>query len=223
MKPSKTTSTSKLGTTWRNRITGYGDVDPKSLLANPKNWRIHPESQQAALAAVLDQVGWVQVAAVLNQRTGFVVDGHLRIALAITRDEPTIPVGYVDLSDAEEDLILASLDSIGGAAVTDAAKLSALLSGLELADPALDALFGDLMAEGEKIALTNVADKPESEPGDSNRNLGDTNVQIKPVLYAKDIAVFERALRQTSEHNRGKALIMVCQHYLDHAIVSPLL
>jgi hypothetical protein len=49
------------------------------------------------------------------------------------------------------------------------------------------------------------------------RDLGNTATQIKPVLYAEEIAVFETALRTTGERNRGKALIQVCQFYLDHA------
>jgi hypothetical protein len=219
---------------WRNRITGYGEVDPTQLLANPKNWRIHPESQQEALGAVLDLVGWVQVAAIVNQRTGFVVDGHLRVSLAISRKEPSIPVGYVDLTDAEEDLILASFDPISGAAVTDSEKLNALLGGLDFANASLDSLFAGwrpawsgetvntdtaILDEGQKTTLQDVTTEPEGDAGSGgagSRDLGNTATQIKPVLYAKEIAVFESALRSTAERNRGKALIQICQFYLDH-------
>jgi DNA modification methylase len=45
---------------WRNRIVGHGEEDPTQLLANPKNWRIHPKAQQDALVGVLNEVGWVQ-------------------------------------------------------------------------------------------------------------------------------------------------------------------
>ena len=38
---------------WRNRIVGHDEVDAKSLLANPKNWRINPKNQVDALAGVL--------------------------------------------------------------------------------------------------------------------------------------------------------------------------
>jgi type V secretory pathway adhesin AidA len=34
---------------WRNRIVGSGTEDPEKLLANPKNWRIHPKAQREAL------------------------------------------------------------------------------------------------------------------------------------------------------------------------------
>jgi ParB-like chromosome segregation protein Spo0J len=112
---------------WRSRITGTGTEAPDQLLAHPDNWRVHPKAQQEALAGVLDQVGWVQNVLV-NQRTGHVVDGHLRVALAISRNEPSVPVVYVDLSPDEERLVLASLDPIAAMATTDEAKLRELLA-----------------------------------------------------------------------------------------------
>ena len=69
------------GSRWRNRIVGTGSEPPERLVANPLNWRIHPPRQHAALAGALASVGWVQQV-VVNRRTGFVVDGHLRVALA---------------------------------------------------------------------------------------------------------------------------------------------
>jgi len=72
--------------TWRNRITGSGEEAPDQLLANPANWRIHPKAQQDALAGALDAVGWVQQVLV-NRRSGFVVDDHARVALALRRGE----------------------------------------------------------------------------------------------------------------------------------------
>ena len=75
--------------TWRNRITGSGEEAPDQLLANPANWRIHPKAQQDAIAGALDQVGWVQQVLV-NRRTGFVVDGHARVAIALSRGERAV-------------------------------------------------------------------------------------------------------------------------------------
>jgi len=105
------TTASATAPTWRNRITGSGEEASDQLLANPANWRIHPKAQQDALAGALDQVGWVQQVMV-NRRTGFVVDGHARVALALRRGEPTVPVLYVDLDANEEALVLATLDPI---------------------------------------------------------------------------------------------------------------
>ena len=98
-------------------------------MANPRNWRIHPKGQQDALGSVLDEVGWVQQVLV-NRTTGNVVDGHLRVELAISRDEPAVPVLYVELSEDEEALVLASLDPLSAMAATDEDKLRELLAGV---------------------------------------------------------------------------------------------
>ena len=84
-------------TSWRNRIVGHADVPPAELVPNPRNWRSHPAEQQRALAGALAEVGWV-AEVLVNRTTGHVVDGHLRIELALARDEPTVPVTYVELT-----------------------------------------------------------------------------------------------------------------------------
>ena len=145
---------------WRSRIAGSGEEAPDQLLANPANWRIHPKAQQDALAGALDQVGWVgQV--LVNQRSGFVVDGHARVALALTRGEATVPVLYVDLDPNEEALVLATLDPIGAMAAADTEKLEALLAGITVDDAGLLALLGDLAGNDPKAGLTDPDDVPE--------------------------------------------------------------
>jgi hypothetical protein len=85
---------------WANRIVGSGDEAPGQLLANPRNWRTHPRAQRLAFAGLLDQVG-VVAAVMVNRRTGHLVDGHLRVDLAMERGEATVPVSYVDLDLVE--------------------------------------------------------------------------------------------------------------------------
>jgi len=158
-------------TGWRNRITGTGEEAPDRLLANPANWRIHPKAQQDALAGALDAVGWVQQVLV-NRRTGFVVDGHARVALALSRGEPTVPVLYVDLDPDEEALVLATLDPIGAMAGRDDEKLRALLADVTVDDAGLLALLGDLRGDEPKTGLTDPDEVPEPplepyvQPGD---------------------------------------------------------
>jgi DNA modification methylase len=145
---------------WRSRITGSGEEAPDQLLANPANWRIHPKAQQDALAGALDQVGWVQQVLV-NKRSGFVVDGHARVALALTRGEATVPVLYVDLDPEEEALVLATLDPIGAMATADTAKLEELLAGISVDDAGLLALLDDLAGNEPKAGLTDPDEVPE--------------------------------------------------------------
>jgi DNA modification methylase len=177
-------------TAWRNRITGSGEEAPDQLLANPGNWRIHRKAQQNALAGALDQVGWVQQVLV-NRRSGFVVDGHARVALALSRGEPAVPVLYVDLSPDEEALVLATLDPIGAMADRDEAKLNDLLADIAVDDAGLLRLLGELGAR--KPGFTDADDVPEPpgepfvKPGDLWL-LGDHRVLCGDATNADDVA-----------------------------------
>ena len=147
---------------WRNRILGAGTAAPSELVANPRNWRTHPAAQQRALAAVLDEVGWVQNV-IVNKRSGFVVDGHARVALAVENGEPSIPVVWVDLSEAEEALVLASLDPLAGMATADAGKLAELLQAAVIPDGQLAATLQRLSgaARGGQTSPDAVPPVPE--------------------------------------------------------------
>jgi DNA methylase len=147
---------------WQNRIVDHADVAPNDLVPNPPNWRTHPLEQQRALGGALSEVGWV-TGVVVNRTTGNVVDGHLRIDLALARHEPTVPVTYVELTEDEEALVLATLDPIGTMAEAEATALASLLSGLEPADDALRALLDDLTREqGIDLAHAGLIDPNEA-------------------------------------------------------------
>ena len=92
---------------------------------------------------------------------GFVVDGHARVALALSRGEATVPVLYVDLEPDEEALVLATLDPIGAMAGRDEEKLRALLADVTVDDAGLLALLGDLAGSDPKAGLTDPDEVPE--------------------------------------------------------------
>lgn len=121
---------------WGNRVLGVGTVPAGQLLANARNFRIHPRAQQDALGGVLGEVGFVQ-GVIVNKRTHeawgkdrnveTVVDGHMRVELALSRGEDTpVPVTYVDLTPIEEERVLLTFDPIGALAGRDDEKLAAL-------------------------------------------------------------------------------------------------
>ena len=160
---------------WASRIVAHGEESPQSLAPNPANWRQHSEVQRRALADVLAEVGLVQ-SVVVNRTTGHLVDGHLRVELATAQGQPTIPVVYVELSETEERLVLATLDPIGAMATADRTRLTELLAGVE--NPDLNELL-DAVARANRIALDfgtsgladpdEVPEPPEvpiSKPGD---------------------------------------------------------
>jgi hypothetical protein len=96
------------GKVWANRIVGYAEVRPDTLVPNGRNWRQHPDPQGQALSGILGEVGLVATVMV-NRRTSdlwpegergveTLVDGHLRVDLALREKQPSIPVSYVDLA-----------------------------------------------------------------------------------------------------------------------------
>lgn len=148
---------------WRNRIIGSGEEAPDQLLANPANFRIHPKPQQDALSGALNELGWIQQV-IVNRTTGHVVDGHLRVSLAISAREPMVPVLYVDLSPEEEALALLTLDPIAAMAAADKAQLDALLREVQTGDAGIQAMLADL-AEREGLAYgkEEVAEDPGAQ------------------------------------------------------------
>lgn len=129
---------------FRNRIKRHGTAKVEDILFNPHNWRIHPQGQQEALEGALEEVGWVQ-SVIINETTGHLIDGHARVMLADRADEETVPAVYVELTEEEEKLVLATLDPIAALAFTDDDKLAQLLDGLEPSNTLLQELL-DTMA-----------------------------------------------------------------------------
>lgn len=152
-------------TAWRNRIVRTGQADPKELRANPKNWRTHPPEQRAALTRMLDDVGFVQQV-VVNRTTGNLVDGHLRVELAVERGERRIPVVYVELTEAEEARVLAALDPLSAMAGVSSERLEALLQEIGIGDDALSRLLADT-ARAANINLWPQEPRWKSDPDDA--------------------------------------------------------
>lgn len=135
---------------WRNRILGHDEVPPDELLANPLNWRVHPKHQQDALKGVIEEVGFVSPVLV-QAGTDVVVDGHMRVTLALRDNIATIPVTYLDLTDVEVNTILATFDPISALAATDAAQLEALLRDVSTSDAAVMQMLADLASDAGVI------------------------------------------------------------------------
>lgn len=129
--------------TWNNRIVGHGEEDPEQLLANPGNWRIHPRNQQEALAGAISDVGFIRSVTV-NKTTGHVVDGHLRVTLALRNGEKSIPVEYVELNEAEEAEALLTLDPIAAMAASDRQKLEELMVQVQSDQQGIQQMLADL-------------------------------------------------------------------------------
>jgi len=170
---------------WQNRIIRYGEEAPDQLLANENNPRIHPKMQQQALKGSLEEIGWIQDV-IVNLRTSeewgadrgveTMIDGHLRVKLALRHEQSSVPVKYVDLTPAQERLALATLDPITGYAAIDNEIMSGLLDGVEIENPDLSE-FLDTLAEDLGLEW---GDEREDFGGDREEPGGEDNMITCP-------------------------------------------
>jgi len=123
----------------KNRVKELRIVPASELLPNPKNWRTHPESQKNALRGVLSEVGMADacLARELPDGSLMLIDGHLR---AETVADAKVPVLILDVTEAEADKILATLDPLAAMAEKDAEQLASLLGDLKEQNDNLAAL-----------------------------------------------------------------------------------
>jgi hypothetical protein len=196
---------------YRNRIVGYGSEAPDQLLANPHNWRIHSKYQQEVLDSALREVGWAQ-SVIVNRVTGMLIDGHLRVTLAMRAGMPEVPVTYVELSEEEEKKALATLDSIGGLGVMNAAQMNDLVSDIgDVSDDVFGEFIEGLRDQSEVLSIE------QAQPNNTEgwiKGAKRTNAMVKVALYIENSAFFEKALKATGEKNRAEALLKICEAFL---------
>ncbi len=127
----------------RDRIKELRRVNASELKANPRNWRMHPTSQRAALEGVLAEIGYAAalLARELPDGSLELVDGHLR---AETTPNQLVPVLVLDVDENEANKILATFDPLGALAIADDAQLGALLRDIETSSQAVESLLADL-------------------------------------------------------------------------------
>lgn len=100
--------------------------DPRTLKPHPQNFRLHNNYQRTAFSEFLTDVGWV-APLMYNERTGRLIDGHMRRDEAIERNLESVPVVIVDLPPDKESEVLYFFDRIGGMAIADD-KMEAMLA-----------------------------------------------------------------------------------------------
>jgi DNA modification methylase len=115
--------------------------DAEDLDENPRNWRRHPPAQKAALRQLLAEVGWAG-AALYNERTKRLIDGHLR--KRVLRKGQKIPVLVGNWTEEQELKILLTLDPMASMASADKAALDQLLASVQFENSALDPLLQQL-------------------------------------------------------------------------------
>ena len=136
----------------RDRIRDFRRVRAADLQPHPLNWRTHPAGQQAALQALLVEIGYAGALLVRELPAGGLqlIDGHLR---AETTPEQLVPVLVLDVNEAEAQKLLAFYDPLSALAGRDAERAAQLAAEVETSSPSLRSLLGRL--RGERATSAN--------------------------------------------------------------------
>ena len=159
----------------RDRIKELRRVRAGDLVPNPRNWRTHPKSQRDALSGILAEIGYADALLARELPDGRleIVDGHLRQSLD---DNQEVPVLVLDLTEAEADKLMLTLDPLAAMAEANKDALEKLLAEASTNDEAVQRMMDDLAAEYkiniEVAGLTDPDEIPEppdeatTQPGD---------------------------------------------------------
>jgi len=151
----------------RDRIKELRRVKASDLRPNPKNWRTHPQAQQDALRGVLAEVGYADALLARELPDGglMLVDGHLR---AETTPDMEVPVLILDVTEAEADKILATLDPLASLAEANTEALRELLDGIDTQSAAVQAMLDGLVSNQDNTPVDL------SEPKGTTNEIGDS-------------------------------------------------
>ncbi len=130
----------------RDRIRGLRRVRARDLIPNGKNWRRHPQAQRDVLSGILADVGYADALLAREDENGdlVLIDGHLR---AETTPDMEVPVLVLDVTEAEADKILLSLDPLTAMAESDRDALAGLLATVESESVAVKNFFARIAEE----------------------------------------------------------------------------
>ncbi len=135
----------------RDRVVELRRVRAGDIRPHPKNWRGHPKAQQAALDEALASLGMADVllAYVAGDGVLTLVDGHARRE----RDLDAVwPVVILDLSDAEAEELLATLDPLAALAETNRGALDELRAAhADRLGPATELMLADVSARAAAL------------------------------------------------------------------------
>ena len=185
---------------WVNRVIRSEMVDADQLMAHPENAKIHPQAQQRSMNSVISRIGLIGKV-IVNERTGRIIDGHMRVSMAIAAGQQ-VNVDYVNLTDEEERFALATYDPVGTQSIIDDDMFADLVKQIPEPDEALQKLFASLTKEWDV--------KPDSPSSDGEKDPGDVLVfgmvgwsEIKVKCTGDEIAALDELYGEYRADNGG--------------------
>jgi hypothetical protein len=170
-----TKNIAKLKKPFVNKIIGHSEERLDQLLANPRNFRFHPDNQQQALAGSIDEVGFIRSLSV-NKNSGAIIDGHARVAILMRSNVEKVMVEWLDLTDEEEAKAILMMDAIAEMAAKDKEKLDALMREVQSDDERVQQMIADM---GAKEGLYDIQTQEQREAvRDSSEDSRSGNIDL---------------------------------------------
>ena len=149
----------------RDRVKELRRVPASELRANPKNWRRHPATQEAALRGVLGDIGFADAVIAREAEGGLeLIDGHLRQEIM---GDQLVPVLIVDVTEEEADKMLLTIDPLAAMAHADQDSLLSLLHSTQFADQAVNDML-EALANGERLPMPELTPPDDFSTYDEN-------------------------------------------------------
>ena len=131
----------------KDRIVGFERIRAGDLVANPKNWRVHPKHQSDAVKGLLAEIGYADALTVIPYGHQYMLlDGHLRAELTPDVEVPCI---ILDLNEEEAEKWMLGKDSSTGLADMNRTQVLQLLDRVKTQDAGIQALLDSMRAEAE--------------------------------------------------------------------------
>lgn len=206
----------------RDRVKELRVVSAKDITPNPKNWRVHPESQKQAMSGVLGEIGFAAaaIARELPDGTVMLIDGHLRHELA---EGGKLPVLVLDVTEDEADRLLLTLDPIKEMADADAAALQKLLDTIGTGSEAVAKLMEMTAAKAGLFADTESQDEAgetSDEPGRDDDEVLNGVRMVQLFLNETNIAAFHEACHVLGERYSTDNLTDTVLEAMRNAVTS---
>lgn len=197
-------------------------IPADKIKESPHNWRIHLDSQRAALEQSLQEVGIVAPMIVRELKGGFyeLIDGHLRTDMIGTKQE--VPCMITDLDANESRKQITVHDPISAMAGQDSEKLSLNLKFLaKMGDTLSKAVFPDYVID-PLLSANWKPDKPGEMPtrGDGD-TMGTHAKGVDPIeVTRRERSAIKKAIDKWIEENpddedesEGAIVAKVCKYF----------
>jgi ParB-like chromosome segregation protein Spo0J len=208
----------------KNRIKAFKMIERGKLRPRADNFRLHPEIQQAALTAAVQEFGITSALLVrpIGKDEYEILDGHLRLDVL---PNTKLPCLVLDVNDEEARKILLTHDAIAELAVVDPAGFDALAKLTKFDNDVLSNFISQIQSDSTISAIEAASAGGESDEDDDSEESEDDDesdvyngyktfsVQLTDDQHKAVLAAVKESKARHGAETSGEALSFVCRDW----------